>query len=106
LKFKIAMITLLLSANASAVTSSSVGKIAGLRVEETTGLASLPQNISDDTGECSRVWIDLTEDSDRVAYSTFLMAFAADKTVHIRAESNGSKRYGACDFYDIYIPRQ
>lgn len=106
MKFETAIITLLLSVNAMAVTGTSAGKIGGVRIEGTTGLATLPQNVEDGSEVCSRVWVDLTKDFDRAAYSTFLMAFAADKTVHIRAVSNGSKRYGACDFYDIYIPRQ
>ncbi len=106
MKIRIAIIALFMSVNTFAVTGTSVGKIGGVRIEGSTGLATLPQNVNDDTGVCSRVWVDLTKDFDRAAYSTFLMAFAADKIVHIRAESNGSKRYGACDLYDIYIPKQ
>lgn len=106
MKYMAAVFLFFLSFNTLAVSSTSYGKMGGIRIEGTTGLVTLPQNIDDGTRECSRVWVDLTKDFDRAAYSTFLMAFAADKTVHIRAESNGSPRYGACDFYDIYIPRE
>ena len=88
-----------------AVTGTFAGKILGVRVEGATGLISLPQNIVDGDYVCSRVWLDLTKDYDRVAYSTFLMAFSADKTVHIRAISEGALRLGACNFYDVYIAR-
>lgn len=97
---------LLLCTNVLGATSSSVGNIGAVRVEGTTGLVTLPQSINDGTTECSRVWMDLTKDYDRAAYSTFLMAFASNMRVHIRAVENGTTRYGACDFYDVYIPKQ
>lgn len=105
MKFLVVLLVSVISFNATAVSPTSTGKIGGIRIEGTTGLISLPQNVNDGSRECSRVWVDLTKDFDRAAYSTFMMAFAADKTVSIRAESNGSTRYGACDFYDVYIPR-
>lgn len=88
------------------VTSSYVGKVAGIRIEGSSGLISLSSYLEDGNPRCNRVWVDLLKDEDKAAYSTFLMAFASDKTVHIRALQNGAHRYGACDFYDVYISRQ
>lgn len=98
---------LLFSLSVNAVTSAYQGKILGVRVEATTGLISLATPISDGDPACGRVWLDLLDESDRVAYSTFLMAFASNQTVEIRAKAGtDNKRYGACEFYDVYIPAQ
>jgi len=91
----------------SAITSTYSGKVEGVRVEGSTGLISMSSYIENGDPRCNRVWVDLLKDEDKAAYSTILMAFASDKTVHIRAVSGSTnKRYSACELYDIFVPRQ
>ncbi|GAB1624085.1 hypothetical protein AAOGI_41350 [Agarivorans albus] len=106
--YKYFLMFMLLSVSASAaVTNSYIGKVAGLRIEGTSALITLSSYLEDAEPRCNRVWLDVaTNDADKAAYSTFLMAFSADKTVYIRAIKAGNRRYGACDFYDVYLPRQ
>ena len=103
MKYTVALFVYCLSVNPLAITGTSIGKIVGIRLEGTAGLITLPSNVIAGTTECQRVWVDLTQDSDRTAFSVAMMAFADDMTVTIRAVSNGKIRHGACDFYDIYI---
>ena len=85
------------------VTTDTSTTITAVRVESKWGFISYAAPIADESCSGNRVYIDLTDETDRVAYTTALAAFFAQKSVKIRAVSDGVKVFGACLLYDIYV---
>ncbi len=98
---------LLASSSYSAVSGSHTGKALSLRVEAVYGFLTLEGTLpwAEEAG-CNekRVWIDISEDSGKLQYSTALAALAAKNNLYVRAYTDSNKIvFGACKLYDIII---
>lgn len=74
--------------------------VTNLRVESSYGFIGTAQPLPTCGG---RVWVDMNSVLGRAAYSTAMMAFAMGKTVAIRAYTESTHVFGACNLYDIYV---
>jgi hypothetical protein len=74
--------------------------VTNLRAESSYGFIGTAQPLPTCGG---RVWVDMNSVLGRAAYSTAMMAFAMGKTVVIRAYTESTHVFGACNLYDIYV---
>ena len=97
----------LFSLFASAVESIPQQEITNIRVEGIYGFIGFSTGFSSpSTCGGNRVWVDLSNEVERIKYSTALAAFTAGKKVNIRAnERSRGVVFGACQMYDIYVTK-
>lgn len=85
----------------AAVTPSYNGIISGIRVENGTVLLGMNNGAA---GACGvRVWVDPSSPDGRAHLAIATTAYVTGKTVLIRADDTGPRRYGACPIYDLVI---
>ena len=90
---------LMFNANAT-LQGTSATTITNLRVESSYGFIGFAQSMSN-CGD--RVWVDMNTALGRATYATAMLAFSTGKPVIIRADDAGTRVFGACNLYDIYV---
>ena len=99
------LLLVLLSNAAPAALVSSVGPVANMRIEGTSGFIGLTNSMASSSTCGTRVWVDMTTPVGRAVYATALMAFNTRQSVSIRAFEESQRVFGECNLYDIYVPQ-
>jgi hypothetical protein len=83
--------------------TQSGAKISAVRIESRWGFISFTNRSSPAACPEARVDLNLESEPHRMAYSTALAAFMAEKHVVIRVDDASAKVFNACSLYDIYV---
>lgn len=96
----VSLVAAVAAAPATAAIQEATGQITSLRVESVYGFVSLSTPIPN----CpSRLWIDMNSVVQRAMYATAMLALSTGKQVTLRGLDDGTKVYGACPIWDIYV---
>ena len=94
------MLSASLTANA-AITGYHEGIITTLSYEAARGIIRIDKSFSDNG--CTGAYADLTDEVQRVAFSTALAAKMGNQRVRLRMEVGGSTYYTNCKVFEVTI---